>query len=98
VKHKCEPMRYCTCSVVGLEPDEDCAIHGVDPMPRCQCGRFVKSSAANRRVVVKPAYNVFTGEHKGWYTVEKWGVCFPTPGKAIAYHTERTTPPDKETK
>ena len=44
MNHICKEGTYCTCSIVGLEPDEECPQHGggIWP-PRCAyCGRFVK--------------------------------------------------------
>jgi hypothetical protein len=42
-KHICKPLDpYCVCSIVALEPDEQCPIHGVEYPKRCKCGRFVK--------------------------------------------------------
>ena len=41
-EHKCVSMRYCTCSQLADEPDDDCLIHGHGIPNRCQCGRFVK--------------------------------------------------------
>ncbi len=44
--HECQVGRSCTCSVAGLEPAEDCPIHGWPGSPRCdRCGRMMKWSA-----------------------------------------------------
>ena len=44
--HTCAPARTCLCSIVGLEPDEDCPIHGFGDDRRCEtCGRFMKRHA-----------------------------------------------------
>lgn len=42
-KHECRKPTGCICSVVALEPDEDCPQHG-NPYPhRCEiCGRFIE--------------------------------------------------------
>ena len=42
-EHYCRKGTTCTCSVQGLEPDEDCPIHGCGQWPpRCEvCGRFM---------------------------------------------------------
>jgi len=43
---------FCSCSVIGLEPDEDCDIHGYrDPMICPNCGQFRKRTAACKRCV-----------------------------------------------
>ena len=46
-KHKCKEDKTCTCSIVGLEPDENCPKHGCGEWPkRCEiCGRFIKVKA-----------------------------------------------------
>ena len=43
--HVCEEYDYgCICYQLALEPDEDCPEHGgCFVIPRCLCGRFVKS-------------------------------------------------------
>jgi hypothetical protein len=43
-KHRCREGRTCVCSIVALEPEEDCPIHGSGPWPpRCKiCGRFIR--------------------------------------------------------
>lgn len=46
-EHQCKVSETCTCSrgmtIVPLEPDENCPVHGVGPIPpRCgDCGRFL---------------------------------------------------------
>lgn len=42
--HVCQESKTCCCSVVGIEPDEECPMHGAGPWPpRCDiCGRFMK--------------------------------------------------------
>ncbi len=42
--HKCKDYFYgCTCSVIGLEPQHDCDVHGSGHWPpRCSCGKFIK--------------------------------------------------------
>lgn len=42
--HRCERNRTCTCSTQGLEPDDDCPIHGGGEWPpRCAtCGRLMR--------------------------------------------------------
>lgn len=42
-KHKCKESDYCTCSIAGLEPDEECPVHGAGVWPpQCGiCGRFM---------------------------------------------------------
>ncbi len=47
-KHVCAPFRYCVCSIVADEPNEDCPIHGSEPWPRCRCGRFVPRAAKEK--------------------------------------------------
>ncbi len=43
--HICKNTKFCTCSSIGLEPDEDCFIHGIPKKPRCiHCGRYMKKS------------------------------------------------------
>ena len=44
VRHVCAEGKTCTCSMLALEPDEDCPVHGAGPYPpRCgKCGRFIK--------------------------------------------------------
>lgn len=40
--HECRRPRTCCCSIQGLEPDEDCPIHGWPWPPKCEeCGRFI---------------------------------------------------------
>jgi len=41
--HECHESRTCSCYILGLEPDEDCPIHGGGKWPpRCEvCGKFV---------------------------------------------------------
>jgi len=40
--HECHPRVGCSCSSVGLEPDDDCPMHGHPWPPRCEvCGRFM---------------------------------------------------------
>lgn len=42
-KHECQASRTCCCSIIALEPNEDCPIHGYPWPPRCEiCGRFMK--------------------------------------------------------
>ena len=40
-QHTCEEYKVCMCSIVGLEPNEDCPVHGYPYPARCECGRFV---------------------------------------------------------
>lgn len=41
--HICTESKSCCCSSYALEPNENCPYHaGGDPIPRCDCGRFVK--------------------------------------------------------
>ena len=42
-EHVCEEIDYCTCSIIRLEPDEYCPIHGgCRHPPRCaECGQFM---------------------------------------------------------
>jgi hypothetical protein len=45
LSHKCHGVDYCTCNVMGTEPDEFCPFHGgaVNWPPRCfECGKFLK--------------------------------------------------------
>lgn len=41
--HICKEDRQCSCSLLALEPDEDCPVHGVGIFPpRCiLCGKFI---------------------------------------------------------
>lgn len=41
--HECREGRTCTCNIAGLEPNEDCPIHGLGVWPpRCEeCGHFL---------------------------------------------------------
>lgn len=40
--HVCVVAKTCCCSVLALEPNEDCPVHGVPYPPRCEtCGRFL---------------------------------------------------------
>lgn len=46
--HQCRPEppdRSCCCSVIALEPDDDCPVHGYPypTPPRCRCGKFVSN-------------------------------------------------------
>jgi len=41
-EHTCKEYMGCACSMEGLEPDENCPVHGYPWPPRCECGRFVK--------------------------------------------------------
>lgn len=43
-QHTCKESKTCSCSVIGLEPDEECPVHGYGEYPpRCEiCGRFIK--------------------------------------------------------
>ena len=50
--HACEVFRYCSCWLLGDEPNEKCDIHGWS-VPRCRCGRFVLPRAARTRKKVK---------------------------------------------
>ena len=45
--HICVESKTCSCSIIALEPNEDCPIHGSGPWPpRCEiCGRLMKWSA-----------------------------------------------------
>ena len=47
MEHECKPLIYCTCRIDGLEPNEDCSIHGIPKQPRCSCGKFVKKEKDN---------------------------------------------------
>ena len=49
-KHICKPLRYCVCSVLSDDPDEDCPIHGIGLQNRCSCGRFVEVINLNETV------------------------------------------------
>jgi hypothetical protein len=42
-EHTCHRNRSCTCSIQGLEPDDDCPIHsdGEFPPRCCVCGRLL---------------------------------------------------------
>jgi uncharacterized phage-associated protein len=42
--HICKESNSCVCSIVGLEPDESCPMHGGGQWPpRCEtCGKFIK--------------------------------------------------------
>jgi len=45
LKHKCKkrPDAFCFCCPSGLEPNDDCPMHGNPWPPRCvECGRFMK--------------------------------------------------------
>lgn len=41
--HTCTISKTCSCSIIALEPDEECPVHGWGPdHPSCGvCGRFV---------------------------------------------------------
>lgn len=42
--HICKEGTTCTCSIIGLEPNEECPVHGggIYP-PRCEsCGKFIR--------------------------------------------------------
>jgi hypothetical protein len=43
-KHTCGESRTCCCSVIGIEPNERCPVHGTGEWPpRCGiCGKFLK--------------------------------------------------------
>lgn len=42
-KHKCKEGESCCCYILGLEPNDNCPIHGDPWPPRCgACGRFMK--------------------------------------------------------
>lgn len=42
IVHKCEPDDICCCTILALEPDEQCPIHGWPYPRRCRlCGRFM---------------------------------------------------------
>jgi hypothetical protein len=42
MNHICQESRSCSCSIQGLEPDEDCPLHGYPWPPKCGiCGRFL---------------------------------------------------------
>lgn len=44
MKHKCYESIVCTCYILGLDPDEQCPLHGYSYPPRCvECGRFIKT-------------------------------------------------------
>ena len=40
---ECKVIHYCRCSMLALEPNEDCPIHGCGPYTeKCgYCGRFM---------------------------------------------------------
>jgi hypothetical protein len=38
--HVCKWPTGCRCSMVGLEPADDCPTHGF-PENRCDCGRYI---------------------------------------------------------
>lgn len=42
--HECKEATGCCCSIGGLEPNDDCPVHGCGEWPpRCQtCGKFIK--------------------------------------------------------
>jgi hypothetical protein len=46
VQHVCKRDRTCRCSVIGLEPDDNCPIHGCGEWPpRCgECGRYITTA------------------------------------------------------
>lgn len=54
-KHICKEIIHCTCSIIALEPDENCYLHGSGPWPpRCGiCGRFISWNVryANNAIV-----------------------------------------------
>jgi hypothetical protein len=54
-KHKCEPDYYCCCNTIGLEPDEDCPIHGFGHyIPHCiMCGRFISKMVLKKYILLK---------------------------------------------
>lgn len=40
--HECKPDGTCRCYILGLEPNEDCPVHGHPWPPRCgECGRLL---------------------------------------------------------
>lgn len=48
LNHICKALDYCVCSVIALEPHEDCPIHGYPLGNRCNdCGRFMKQENSN---------------------------------------------------
>ena len=51
-KHKCKPLRYCTCYELALEPEDTCYIHGyISHTERCSCGRWVKAPIERDRTI-----------------------------------------------
>lgn len=42
-KHIHKKSDVCTCSLLAMEPDEQCPIHGYPWPPRCaECGQYMK--------------------------------------------------------
>ena len=40
--HSCHDPKTCCCNTQGLEPSDDCPVHGHPWPPRCEeCGRFL---------------------------------------------------------
>jgi len=42
-RHVCRESKTCACDIQGLEPNEECPVHGAGEYPpRCgTCGRFI---------------------------------------------------------
>lgn len=50
-KHICIERYWCSCSVMALEPDDDCPIHAGGGIPRCcYCGKFLKRNTTRSTV------------------------------------------------
>ena len=47
--HTCVESDTCTCSIVALEPNDNCPIHGCGEWPpRCKiCGKFLRHDVRN---------------------------------------------------
>lgn len=59
--HACKEQDWCCCSPTGLEPDEDCPVHGPGPWPPrcCICGHFLPYSI--REQAITEAIHVAAG-------------------------------------
>jgi CO dehydrogenase/acetyl-CoA synthase beta subunit len=49
--HDCHEDYSCSCSAQGVEPNEDCCMHGSGPWPPrcCLCGRFLPHDIREQR-------------------------------------------------
>lgn len=58
--HTCKKSTMCTCSSLGLEPDESCPVHGAGEFPpRCEiCGKYMPYKEETAEQMYKDLFNL----------------------------------------